>query len=114
QSDLESERLRSQLQTAALEHEVRFSRLHERRANVIAETYALLKAVFDRLSNYVAPFEPVGGPSRQERFTALVDAHNSFRSYYSGRLIFLPQGVASQLEKADGELVRAGAEFRHF
>src|SRR5258706_3765597 len=41
-SSAATERLKHDLQVAALEHEVRFSKLHERQAEVIAEAYALL------------------------------------------------------------------------
>jgi hypothetical protein len=41
-ADAEIERLKSSLQMRALEHEVRFSRLHDRRAKVIEEVYQRL------------------------------------------------------------------------
>ena len=41
-ADAEIERLKSTLQMAALEHQVRFSKLHETRAEIIAKLYALL------------------------------------------------------------------------
>src|ERR1035437_8597129 len=40
-----SERLKHELQLTALEHQVTFSKLHERRAEVIAELYGLLVEV---------------------------------------------------------------------
>jgi len=41
-ADAEIERLKVSLQMSALEHEVRFSKLHEKRAEVIAELYRRL------------------------------------------------------------------------
>lgn len=41
-ADAQIERLKNTLQMTALEHQIRFSRLHERRAEVIAELYKLL------------------------------------------------------------------------
>lgn len=41
-ADGEIERLKSALQAAAIEHQVRFSKLHEKRAEVIADLYRLL------------------------------------------------------------------------
>jgi len=41
-ADAEIERLKVSLQMSALEHEVRFSKLHEKRAEVIAELYGRL------------------------------------------------------------------------
>jgi hypothetical protein len=37
--DAEIERLKTSLQMTALEHQVRFSKLHEKRAKVIADLY---------------------------------------------------------------------------
>jgi hypothetical protein len=41
-ADMEIEKLKNSLQMVALEHQVRFSRLHEKRAEVIADLYARL------------------------------------------------------------------------
>ncbi|MGH9680998.1 MAG: hypothetical protein ACRD4Y_13705, partial [Candidatus Acidiferrales bacterium] len=41
-ADIEIERLKSSLEIAAREHEIRFSRLHARRAEVIDELYKFL------------------------------------------------------------------------
>jgi hypothetical protein len=43
EADTEIERLRNALQITSLEHEIRYARLHERRAEVIAELYKLLQ-----------------------------------------------------------------------
>ena len=42
QSDIAIERLRADLSIATAEHNIQFARLHEKRAEVIAETYARL------------------------------------------------------------------------
>ena len=112
QSDTEIERLRSQLRAASLEHEVRFSRLHEKRAEVIAETHALLRALYSNLSNYVKLTEWNGEPSKQEYFTALVKAHDEFRNHYTTRLIFFPKITATKLSAINTEFVRTANEFR--
>jgi hypothetical protein len=111
QSDVELEKLRSQLTIAASEHEIRFSRLHEERAQVIAKTYSLLKELFSRLSEYVQIFEPLAGPSRQERCIAANNAHRDFHVYYTRKLIFFPKDVARKLEQIDADCVLVFGEF---
>lgn len=111
QSDVEIERLRAQLSISATEHEVRFSRLHEKRAEVIAETYSLLKELFYRLGDYVKIFEPAGDSPREQRRQAAVDAHRAFRTYYTGRLVFIPKATATKLEAIDFQLVKTFNEF---
>jgi len=111
QSDLEIEKLRSQLSISAMERHVLFSRLHEVRGEVIAETYALLKRLYSRLNNYVKPFEPVGDSPIAHRRNEAADAHNEFRNYYTTKLIFLPVATATKLEEIDHQIVNAFNEF---
>ena len=56
--------MRAALKISATEHELRFSALHEKRAETIAQTYALLKELFFRLADYVKIFEPAGANRR--------------------------------------------------
>lgn len=65
--DVEIEKLKSQLSIAASERQVRFSRLHEKRADIIADVYASLKTLMNALANYVKPFEFGGEEPRSER-----------------------------------------------
>ena len=111
QSDVEIERLRSQLNITGLEHGVRFAKLHEKRAEVIAETYAFLKELSIRLSDYVKMFEPAGDLPRDERRDAAFKAHEIFHSYYTTRLIFFPRETASKLEEINLQLVKIFNEF---
>ena len=60
QSEVEIERLKSDLSISAFEHQVKFTNLHEKQAEIIAKTYALLKDFHAKLGDYVAIFEPVG------------------------------------------------------
>ena len=112
QSEVEIERLRSKLNSAALEHEIRFARLHEMRANAISETYSCLKELFARLADYVKPFEPAGGSTREERFKRLVTSYGKFVESYSKKLIYFPKDTANKLEEIDKSCSDAGLEFR--
>lgn len=67
ESDVEIEKLKSQLSIAAAEHQFRFSRLHEKRADTIAEVYAALRDALFAMSNYVKLYEPGGDVPRRER-----------------------------------------------
>ena len=112
QSDVEIERLRSQLRDASTEHQIVFSRLHEKRATVIAETYSYLKKLHFCLSEYVKIFEIDGGSSKEERYKRLVEVHNEFFDSYSKRLIFFPEETADKLEAINRNMVQMGNEFR--
>ena len=111
QSDVELEKLRSQLNITVTEHEVRFSRLHEKRAEVIAETYSLLKELYMRLGDYVKIFEIAGDTPKEQRRDAAATAHKSLREYYPKKLIFLPKSTANKVQDIDVQLVRTFNEF---
>lgn len=111
QSDVELEKLRSQLNITATEHEVRFSRLHEKRAEVISETYSLLKELYMRLGDYVKIFEPAGDTPKEQRRDAARTAFQNFRGYYVNRVIFFPKATANKLEQIELELVKTFNEF---
>src|SRR5690606_27647479 len=57
ESESASEKLRHELEKAMIEHQVRFSKLHEKRAEVIAELYSLLVQAYWDLQSFVSPAE---------------------------------------------------------
>jgi hypothetical protein len=105
-SDVEVERLRSQLSITASERNILFSNLQERRADVIAETYSLLRTLYE-VTEYVKPFVPAGDKSKEEKYKDIINAFNAFRLYYPKRQIFIPKLTAAQINAIDLELVRA-------
>ena len=111
QTDIETEKLRSELRIASVEHEVTFSRLHEQRAQVISETYASLKHLFDCVEDYMKLFEPAGGTTREQRRAIATDAHLAFREKYSLKLIFFPKSTADKLDEINVQLVQAFNQF---
>jgi hypothetical protein len=43
---------KAKLDSLNFEHQIKFSSLHEKRAEIIAETYALVRDVYNEVSNY--------------------------------------------------------------
>ena len=83
QADLELEQLKSLLSVSAAEQNATFSRLHERRVDVIAKTYGLLRRLHTSIAEYTTPFEMGGGMPRQERRTEAAKASSEFSQYFS-------------------------------
>jgi hypothetical protein len=107
EADVEIEKLRSQLSIAAAERQVRFTRLHEKRADVVAEVYAALRAALFAMANYVKFTEWAGEPSRKERGQEAADKANAFRSLYHTKRIFIPKDTATKIDSVDLEIVRS-------
>ncbi len=112
QSDVEIEKLRSQLNLAALEHDIVFSKLHEKRGEAIAEIHAHLIKVNGCLSEYVKSVEFVGEKPREERYNDLADAHKLFFESFTAKVIFLPEQTARKLEVLNTAFVQTGNQFR--
>lgn len=110
-ADVELEKLRSQLAQASIEHQVKFSKLHELRAEIIANTYERLKDLYMKLGDYVKLFEPVGDKSQKERRELAAQAHKFFNDYFQGKLIFFPKTTADKLQEINLDLVRAFNQF---
>jgi hypothetical protein len=110
-SDVEIEKLKSQLNITATEHQVKFAKLHETRAEVIAETYSRLNELFYKLRAYVNIVEMSGDLPREDRRRLATEAFKKFGEYYETKLIFLPKGTASKLQNINSQLVRTFNEF---
>jgi hypothetical protein len=98
QATVEIEKLRSQLSSAAAERHVRFSKLHDRRAEVIAELYKLLFETHAAVEHYVRedmPFGLVAELSSEERQYRADKALNSLADYFVPNRIFVH--VADQI-----------------
>jgi hypothetical protein len=101
QLGLVTERAKSALQIRALEHQVRFSKLHERRAEIICELYAkvqdawLVSERFILFDGYKADKEKQKEtyPQINRRFLELLRAVETDR-------IFLPESLCASLENA--------------
>jgi len=98
EADVQTEKLRSELNSASHEHNVKFSRLHEMRAETLVETYSLLRNLHDRMADYVDIFEYAGGPSREDRRNKVAEAYPAFCNYYLKRTILLPKATADRLD----------------
>jgi len=111
QTDIEIEKLKSSLSISAAERHVKFSKLHEDRAKVIADTYALLKEVYIAVADYIKIFEPAGDKPRDERRKIAADAHLALRQYYPKKIIYIPKVTAEKIENIDIALVNTFNEF---
>jgi hypothetical protein len=96
---IDIEEAKARLNAAAMEHEVRFTKLHIKRVNAIAEIHRYLTVLLSCLEDYTRPFEPVGIESKAERGEKLSVAHKEFVKIYSHNKLFLPKEIADKLDK---------------
>lgn len=97
-SSEESERLKHQLQMVAHEHQVRFTKLHERRADVIANLYALLAEAQWAGHSFVALMQWAGEPPLNEKYSIAMNKFAEFYREFDRNRIFLPENICQQLD----------------
>ncbi len=81
-SSKEVEQLKAALQKAAIEHQVQFTRLHERRGQVIADVYSRLEAVHSCSRRWAAAGSIAERPElREQAGTAILELETFFHSH---------------------------------
>jgi len=93
QSDTETERLKSDLHIMASEHQVRFSGLHNRRAEVIAEVYEQLVQAYWDGASFASPAEFSGEPTKQEKYRTAMQSLGDFYRNFEKKRIYIPEEV---------------------
>jgi hypothetical protein len=94
EGDTQIERLKSSLQLIAFEQQVRFSRLHARRANIIAELYKLLNEVPAVAKGFI-----FGAPSDSDRERIARDKVYELYNFVENHRIYFPADVCDLLDK---------------
>lgn len=97
-SNVTTERLKHELQIAAVEHQVTFSKLHERRATIIAEIYSLLVEAHWAFESFISEVEWAGEPSKQEKYKIGMEKATNFYQYFSKNRIYLSSSLSEQVE----------------
>ena len=97
-SDAAIERLKSDLQLHAIEHQVRFSRLHEKRATTVAELNSLIAEAMWEAENFLSILEFPGEPSKHEKYHATMTKLVELSRYFDKHRIYLSSEVTIPLE----------------
>jgi len=105
ESAKEIERLRSSLQITANEHEIKFNKLHEKRAVIIEEAYQLLVALEQSLNQLNWPLGTNRIDAKKQRTELNNEQWRAFYKFFErNRLYFSVEscnGIDSVLKRAD-------------
>lgn len=97
-SDAAIEQIKSQLQLRLAEHQIKFSRLHDKRAATIAELNSLLAEAMWEAESFLSPMEFVGEPTKREKHSAALMKLTDFFRYFDKNKIYLPQSLCVSME----------------
>lgn len=97
-ADIETERLRSSLQMVAFEHQVTFSSLHAKRAEVIAEIYFQMVDVEPNGKMFVYR-DVFNETERQQAYSETMKRLVEFFFFLEKRRIYLPESTCTMMQK---------------
>ena len=93
-----TEKLKASLQLASVEHQIQFSRLHERRADVIERVYELLLELMWSSGAACSIVRFSGGKSQEELLSEADTQRVELFRYFMKNRIFLPAAACESLE----------------
>jgi hypothetical protein len=91
------EKFKAALHQAGVEHQIRFSKLHEKRAEVLADLYKLLVAAVWQVSEFTSPMQ-FGDPDRKAQYAAAINAVAAYFRFFDQHRIWLPPELCEPLE----------------
>ncbi|WP_298015633.1 hypothetical protein [uncultured Castellaniella sp.] len=106
------EESKAELARFSVEHQIRFSHLHAKRAEAMAESYSLLNELMNAARAYTAVFEVSSMGTREDRAKIAGEAMQAVRGYIPGRLIYFPKPVASSIQELLTEINRNLVQFQ--
>lgn len=97
-ADKQVTELKDRLEKVAMEHQVRFTKLHEKRAEVLAELYRLMAVGLAGVHSFISPIQLGGDPTQQQKFVVAMNNQADFFTYLDQNKIYLPRNISNELE----------------
>jgi hypothetical protein len=98
-NNIEVERLRTELKKVAFEHETRYARLHEKRAEALEELFRRLVKAHAAFAARFRAGHFQGEPSIEEQTIAASNAANNFIDWFSENRLFIDDPLADKILK---------------
>lgn len=99
ESSASTARLTHDLQLVAQEHQILASKLHEKRAQVVADVYGLLVEAQWACQDFASVMEFSGEPPKTEKYVTAMNKAAEFYRYFDKNRIYLPHDLCSKLEE---------------
>ncbi len=109
--DKDIETFKKSLELRSYEHQIVFSRVHERKVEIISNIYASLKEVLRKAQDFsnIVTFE--GEISQDEKRRALGKATKDFDELFEKNKIWLPKDLSDKIEGSFIELIAPAKDF---
>lgn len=96
--DAATKKLEHQLQLIAAEHQIRFSKFHEKQADVIAEAYRLLIQAYWSASSFASLTEWNGEPNKATKYAVALKQITELYRFFDLHRIYLPPEICQTLD----------------
>jgi uncharacterized membrane-anchored protein YhcB (DUF1043 family) len=107
----ELERLKAELERAKAEHQIVFRKLHEKRAEVVAETYKRMRLYLANVNDYTSEVTFEGDPPLEEKRRKMEEAGREFRLYYFPNEIYFPEEIAEEVRDFEQKVFKIAREW---
>ena len=98
ESDQKIEEVKSRLQILAQEHQTIFSRLHEKRAEIVAESYGLIHDVYSKAVGLGQDVFQGGLQTPKDRVKEVFDDCLKFYDFFQRRRIYFSEEVCTMMD----------------
>lgn len=99
QSDREIEEVKSRLQIVASERQIVFSRLHEKRVEIVAETYTLIHKVNSKAIGLISEVFHAGLRTPKDRAQEVFDDCLKFYDFFQQHRIYFSEELCNMMDK---------------
>jgi hypothetical protein len=113
-SELAQKELENSLKLIAIEHNIRFKSLHEKRAEVIAELYRRLSEAVNYTRSFLSLFEVDGDKSKPEKYEDAMRKFFDFGSYFEKHRIYFSQDHCDLIDAFFEKLRNPCIEFMNY
>jgi hypothetical protein len=96
ESQREIAHLKSSLELVAFEHQTRFSVLHEKRAEIIANLYGKIVDLY-KAANFVRLFQSMNDSEKEKKCKLLLDTFDSSRDFFGKHRIYFDKDCCAKI-----------------
>ena len=107
QGEEELERIKAALTIEALSHKIRFSKLHERRSDIIDDLFKRLIDFDDAAAVLRVAFGHDKEEELQERADKFIDIYFEFKRYFEKKEIYFSKELTKRIEELNADLYYA-------
>jgi len=108
---IQAERLRADLNIAAFEHQTRFTRFHERRAEVLDQLYKRIWRTAGAFEDYTRPLQWGGEDAMKQKRQDAAERANELINYFGENKLYVDESLAGDIEDLIITVRKAWSDF---